>query len=246
MEEATATELAWISQLVDALDRAWEAYHSESSISKLWQVFTPTRSPTKQHNWDSVQVESAESPAHPHAEPAAEPLQENHGALDPRAALAAARAALAAAEAEAEAVDWGRHNVSGPLIRKCVRFALLMRGCWVCLSVVACCLCGCRFVRWGRGSSSALPRRGAEVGCAVAEHGCGSWECVVPAVGRRHAARARVRWQCSDVSEVTVQQPGRTATVCAARRLHRNKHLHCESPVHSTTTKLVGQHSPLV
>ena len=108
----TETELAWISQLVDALDRAWEAYHSESSISKLWQVLTPTRTPTEQHNGDSVQAESAETPAHPHAEPAAELSQENRGEFDPRATLAAARAALAAAEAEAEAIDWGRHKVS--------------------------------------------------------------------------------------------------------------------------------------
>lgn len=114
VEEVTATELAWISQLVDALDRSWEAYHSESSISKLWQRLTPTRSPTEQHDGDPVQaaVESAETPAHPHAEPAVKPLQETRGELDPRTALAAARAALAAAEAEAEAIDWGRHKVS--------------------------------------------------------------------------------------------------------------------------------------
>ena len=65
VEEVTATELAWISQLVDVLDRSWEAYHSESSISKLWQRLTPTRRPMEQHDGGTVQeaVESAETRA---------------------------------------------------------------------------------------------------------------------------------------------------------------------------------------
>lgn len=110
----TATELAWISQLVDVLDRAWEAYQSEyPSISNLWHRLAPTRSPTERRDADQAQVaaDRTEAPALPHDEAAAESMRENRGELSPRAALAAARAALAAAEVEVEAIDWGRHKV---------------------------------------------------------------------------------------------------------------------------------------
>lgn len=107
----TAAELAWISQLVDALDTAWEAYQSEyPSISNLWHRLTPTRSPLERRDADRGQAaaDRTEAPALPHA---ADSMRESRGELSPRAALAAARAALAAAEAEAEAIDWSRHKV---------------------------------------------------------------------------------------------------------------------------------------
>ena len=126
LEEVTATELAWISQLVAALDSAWEADHSESAILALWRNLTPTRSSgTPSRDGEDAQqpaepaaaavaeaaVEMATTPAPPAAAaPAAhQPLAagEQGRELSPREALAAAQAALEAAEAEA-AAGWER------------------------------------------------------------------------------------------------------------------------------------------
>lgn len=111
----TAAELAWISQLVDALDTAWEQHHSNhSSFSTLLYRLNLTRSPMERRDEVSVE-EAAESTvvaAHLQNETDAESVVENRGQLSPRAALAAARAALAEAEAEAAAIDWNRYKVS--------------------------------------------------------------------------------------------------------------------------------------
>ena len=123
MEEVTATELAWITQLVDALDRAWESYHSDySSISNLWHSLTPTRRPIERRDEDLAATQPTQEPAHALGEAPAEAMEDNRGRPSPRAALAAARAALAAAEAEAEAIDWGSHKVSTRVLSSMCKF----------------------------------------------------------------------------------------------------------------------------
>lgn len=105
LEEVTATELAWISQLLTALGTAWDAYYQDGPLSNLLRNLTPHRNPRQR-------VETAEQ-AHAHTEVAAAE-EETDEPQSPRAALRAAEAALAAAQADSR--GWPPFQVSQLLL----------------------------------------------------------------------------------------------------------------------------------
>lgn len=192
LEEVTATELAWISQLLAALDGAWNAHYPDGTLSTILRNLTPQRSPRQR-------VETVEQ-AHAYTEAAraAAPEEETYEPLSPRAALRAAEAALAAAQADAR---WAPSKVSRQPLPFCTWRAANERDWPVCDAQVAAASTGLVVVlglgalAYQRGGSRSTETQGLGMRAAMAARWAALWPAaaqapaVLPVAAAPHRGR---------------------------------------------------------